>query len=139
MSSEFLSNLLTSKRISKKSTYQLKKYIVIYKNVLAESTYRNQFKGQRYNDENNRGWNHNSIEDSEERIDTIREAFSHLKARNIKSLSLTTCIPQTAVHRIVREKLHIKKINRKLVSHKLLESPVEMVETYSIRNLKNYN
>ena len=68
----------------------------------------NAFKGKE-----NRGGNHNSSEDSEERINTLRKAFSHSRAWSIKSLSLTTFIPQECARKIAYE---------------LSESQVEMLE-----------
>ena len=84
---------------------QQKKYIG--KNALAESTCRywmNQLKGQRFNVEESRGGNHNASEDSDERINIVREAFNQSRTWIMKSLSLMTSIPQAIVHRIVREK-----------------------------------
>ena len=118
---------------------QLKKYIG--KNALAESTCRfwmKQFKGQRFNVEESRGGNHNQSEDSEERINIVREAFDQSRAWSMKSLSHMTSIPQATVHRIVRQKLLMKKICRKWVPHELSESQREMRETYSKVNLKNF-
>ena len=55
----------------------------------------------------------------------------------MKSLSLMTSIPQATVHRIVREKMQMKKINTKWVPHELSETHKEMRETYSKLDLKN--
>ena len=82
---------------------QLMKFIV--KDALAESTCRyrmNQLKGQRFNVEESRGGNHNASEDSEKRINIVREAFNQSRAWSKKSLSLMISIPQATVHRIVR-------------------------------------
>ena len=49
-----------------------------------------------------------------------------------------TSIPQATVHRIVREKIQMRKINRKWVPHELSKTHREMRETYSKLNLKNY-
>ena len=46
--------------------------------------------------------------------------------------------PQATVHRIVREKMQMKKINRKWVPREISETHREMRETYSKLNLKNY-
>ena len=72
-----------------------------------------QLKGQRFNVEESRGGNHNASEDSEERVNIVREAFNQSRPWSIKSLSLMTSIPQATVHRIVREKTRMKKFNRK--------------------------
>ena len=76
--------------------------------------------------------------DSEERINIVREPFNQSRAWSMKSLSPMTSIPQATVHKIVRAKVQLKKINRKCDPHELSETHEEMRETYSKLNLKNY-
>jgi len=65
----------------------------------------NQLKGQRFNIEESREWNHNASEDSEERINIAREAFNQSRTWSMKSLSPMTSILQDTVHKIERDKM----------------------------------